>query len=52
MAFVNGADERSTFCQIELGEIMNNPNITHINNIKKASDNDETSINSRCRCSR
>jgi len=35
MAFVNGADERSTFCQIELGEIMNNPNITHINNIKK-----------------
>ena len=35
MAFVNGADERSTFCQVELGEIINNPNILCINNIEK-----------------
>ena len=35
MAFVDGADERSTFCKVELDEIMNNPQITHINNIKK-----------------
>ena len=35
MAFVDGADERSTFCQVELGEIMNNQQITHINNVEK-----------------
>jgi len=35
-AFVEGADERSTFCSVELAEIMENPKITHINNIEKA----------------
>jgi hypothetical protein len=35
-AFVDGADERSTFCTTELAEIMQNPHITHINGIKKA----------------
>ena len=34
-AFVEGADERSTFCTTELAEILRNPNITHINNINK-----------------
>lgn len=34
-AFVDGADERSTFCTTELLEILQNPNITHINNIEK-----------------
>lgn len=34
-AFVDGADERSTFCTTELSEILQNPNITHINNIEK-----------------
>lgn len=35
-AFVDGADERSTFCTTELAEIMENPKITHINNIEKS----------------
>ncbi len=35
-AFVNGADERSTFCTVELHEIMANPRITHINGIEKS----------------
>lgn len=35
-AFVDGADERSTFCTTELSEIMQNPHITHINGIEKA----------------
>ena len=35
-AFVEDADERSTFCTTELAEIMGNPKITHINNIEKA----------------
>ena len=35
-AFVKDADERSTFCTTELAEIMENPKITHINNIKKS----------------
>lgn len=30
-AFVEGADERSTFCTTELAEILKNQNITHIN---------------------
>ena len=34
-AFVEDADERSTFCQTELNEIMQNPKITHINHIEK-----------------
>ncbi len=34
-AFVEGADERSTFCTTELAEILNNPNITHINGSDK-----------------
>lgn len=34
-AFVDGADERSTFCTTELAEIMKNPRITHINGIEK-----------------
>lgn len=34
-AFVAGADERSTFCTTELREILENPQITHINNIEK-----------------
>lgn len=34
-AFVDGADERSTFCTTELAEILQNPNITHINGIEK-----------------
>ena len=34
-AFVQDADERSTFCTTELQEIMKNPKITHINGIKK-----------------
>jgi len=34
-AFVKGADERSTFCTIELSEIIKNPKITQINGIKK-----------------
>lgn len=34
-AFVEGADERSTFCTTELNDIMQNPNITHINRIEK-----------------
>lgn len=34
-AFVEGADERSTFCTTELAEIMQNPRITHINGVKK-----------------
>ena len=34
-AFVDGADERSTFCTTELNDIMQNPNITHINHIEK-----------------
>lgn len=34
-AFVDGADERSTFCTTELSEIMENPKITHINGVKK-----------------
>lgn len=35
IAFVNGADKRSTFCTTELQEILNNPQITHINNEDK-----------------
>lgn len=34
-AFVEGADERSTFCTTELNDIMQNPNITHINDVEK-----------------
>ena len=34
-AFVEDADERSTFCTTELAEILANPKITHINGIKK-----------------
>ena len=34
-AFVTGADIRSTFCTTELHEILNNPQITHINNEDK-----------------
>lgn len=34
-AFVEGADERSTFCTTELAEIMHNPHITQINGIDK-----------------
>ncbi|MBO5038094.1 MAG: hypothetical protein J6C85_01360 [Alphaproteobacteria bacterium] len=34
-AFVEGADERSTFCTTELSEILKNPNITQINGIDK-----------------
>ena len=34
-AFVDGADERSTFCTTELAEIMHNPHITQINGIDK-----------------
>ncbi len=34
-AFVKDADERSTFCQTELNEIMQNPKITQINGIDK-----------------
>lgn len=34
-AFVEGADERSTFCMTELTEIMHNPRITHINGVDK-----------------
>ena len=35
-AFVDGADERSTFCTTELAEIMKNSKITHVNGIEKA----------------
>ena len=35
-AFVNGADERSTFCITELAEIMKNPQITYINGLEKS----------------
>ena len=35
-AFVEGADERSTFCTTELSEIMENPKITHINGVEKS----------------
>lgn len=34
-AFVDDADERSTFCTTELNEILHNPQITHINDIPK-----------------
>ncbi len=34
-AFVEGADERSTFCTTELAEIMKNQRITHVNGIEK-----------------
>jgi hypothetical protein len=34
-AFVEGADERSTFYSTELNEILNNHNITHINGVDK-----------------
>ena len=34
-AFVENADERSTFCTTELKEILENPHITHINGIEK-----------------
>lgn len=34
-AFVKDADIRSTFCTTELKEILNNPDITHINGIDK-----------------
>lgn len=34
-AFVEGADERSTFCTTELEEIMENPQITSINGMDK-----------------
>lgn len=34
-AFVDGADERSTFCTTELSDIIKNPNITHINHVEK-----------------
>ena len=34
-AFIDGADERSTFCTTELQEILNNPHITNINGIEK-----------------
>lgn len=36
-AFVEGADERSTFCTTELAEIMKNQNISQINGIEKES---------------
>ncbi len=36
-AFVDRADERSTFCTTELNEILQNPAITRINNIEKNS---------------
>lgn len=35
-AFVDGADERSTFCTTELSEILKNPKITHINGVEKS----------------
>ncbi len=35
VAFVDGADERSTFYSVELKEILNNPSITKINGIDK-----------------
>ena len=35
-AFVESADKRSTFCTTELSEILQNPNITHINGIEKS----------------
>lgn len=35
-AFVEGADERSTFCTTELAEIMKNQHITHINSEDKS----------------
>lgn len=35
-AFVKDADERSTFCTTELAEIMENPQITHINGLEKS----------------
>lgn len=35
IAFVNGADQRSTFCTTELSEILKNPKITHINGVDK-----------------
>ncbi len=35
-AFVEDADERSTFCTTELAEIMKNPYITHINGEDKS----------------
>ncbi|MCM1324745.1 MAG: hypothetical protein NC218_11550 [Acetobacter sp.] len=34
-AFVDAADERSTFCTTELAEILQNEHITHINGIDK-----------------
>lgn len=34
-AFVEGADERSTFCTTELTEIIKNTNISHINGVEK-----------------
>lgn len=34
-AFVDGADERSTFCTTELAEIIKNTKITHVNGIEK-----------------
>jgi len=34
-AFVDGADERSTFCTTELAEILRNPQITRINGTDK-----------------
>ena len=34
-AFIEDADERSTFCTTELAEILRNPHITHINGLKK-----------------
>ncbi len=35
-AFVEGADERSTFCTTELKGIIENPRITHINGVIKS----------------
>ena len=35
VAFVDGADERSTFYSVELKEILKNPSITKINGIDK-----------------
>ena len=35
-AFVDGADERSTFCTTELEAILKNPKITHINGAEKS----------------
>jgi hypothetical protein len=35
IAFVDGADERSTFYTTELVEVLKNPNITKINGIEK-----------------